>query len=98
MTVTVVVQMRVKPGMEQAHADRLKVALPETAGAEGCLELIAHRDQDQPDRFVVIERWTSREKYQAYVDWRTESGSLDAMRERLAEPLSFTYLDVIAQT
>ena len=98
MSITVVVQMTVKPGMEEAHEARLKVALPETRNAEGCLELIAHRDLDQPNRFMVVERWTTREAYQAYVDWRTEIGSLKAMAERLAAPLEFRFLEVVATT
>jgi quinol monooxygenase YgiN len=93
MSITVLVELRVKPGLEALVADRLKVAIPETRKSDGCLDITAHRDLDNPRRFVIIERWSSRESYQAYADWRRSTGSADSMAARLESPSSVTYLE-----
>jgi len=95
MSITILVELRVKPALVGVVAERLKVALPETRQADGCLELTAYRDLDEPNRFIVVERWSSREAYQAYLDSRRQTGSLDAMAARLESPIGVTYLEAI---
>jgi quinol monooxygenase YgiN len=95
MSITIIVELRVKSGLEGAVADRLKVAVPETRSIEGCLEITAHRDVDKPNHFVVIECWSSREAYQAYADSRRQSGALDVMAARLESPMNVTCLEAI---
>jgi quinol monooxygenase YgiN len=96
MSITIIVQLHARPGQEQAVADRFQVALPQTRQADGCLGLTAFRNVDQPRRFTVIERWSSREAYQAYVEWRRSTGSLDAMAARLESPIDVSYLEPVA--
>ena len=55
--------------------------------AVGAHVLGVFRDLDDPDRFVVVEKWESREAFQNYFNWRKSTGSLESMAERLAAPL-----------
>lgn len=93
MSITVIVDLHAKPECTQLIIDRFKVALPETRSAKGCIELKANRDLDDPNHLMVIERWASREDYQAYFKSRQQSGSLDTMASRLAQPLKVIYLE-----
>ena len=60
-----------------AHPDRvedlcgfLRGSLPDTRAWEGCEGVTVHRDQEDPTAILLVERWASREHYQAYQDWR----------------------------
>jgi quinol monooxygenase YgiN len=35
--------------------------IPPTHGEDGCITFALHRDVADPDRFVLVERWVSRE-------------------------------------
>jgi len=48
--------------------------LPDTRAFDGCEGVTVHRDQDAPERLVLVERWASRPHYEAYLRWRTELG------------------------
>jgi quinol monooxygenase YgiN len=77
-----------------AHADRfdefveyLRTALPDTRAFDGCEGVTVHRDLDEPNRIVMVERWASREHYVKYVEWRSTRGSL--IKQFQSEPSSF---------
>lgn len=93
MSITVIVEMHARPECVDVLLERFKVAMPETRQAKGCLELQANRDLDDPNHLMVLERWASREDYQAYFNWRKQSGSLDTMASRLTQPLKVIYLE-----
>jgi quinol monooxygenase YgiN len=92
MSVAVVAELFFKPEVVDGVKAGMAVALPETRAFEGCLEVFLHQDQDDPGHLVLIERWTSRERYQAYLDWRASQGRLGAM-EGTTAPMKLTILD-----
>jgi quinol monooxygenase YgiN len=51
------------PGIEEAFAE----ASAETAGETGVLAYQLHREADDPDSFVVYERWRSLEDLEAHL-------------------------------
>ncbi|GIR37137.1 MAG: hypothetical protein CM15mP49_25220 [Actinomycetota bacterium] len=36
-------------------------------------------DQDNPDRIILWEKWETRENYEAYLAWRTETGMFEGL-------------------
>jgi quinol monooxygenase YgiN len=79
--VTVVVLFTAKPGRgDQAEAAVRGVAGP-THAEEGCVLYAAHRVEGDPDRLVLIERWTSREA----LDEHLASAHLLAFRDESAD-------------
>ena len=70
----------------------LDEVLPDTRAYDGCESVAVHRDQDAPDRIVLIERWTSRAQYEAYLQWRAERGD-PRLGVLIAGPPAMRYLE-----
>ena len=66
--------------------------LPDTRAYQGCDSVTVHRDQDVPDRLVLLERWTSRSQYEEYLQWRAERGD-PRLAAMLTRPPAIRYLD-----
>lgn len=72
--------------------DTLVSVLPETRAYDGCIGVTPHRDLDDASRILLIEEWESREHYLAYLQWRVETGLIDAIGPMLAgEPVTSFY-------
>jgi hypothetical protein len=42
---------------------------------------------------MIIERWASRDRYQAYLDWRSQRGEMST--DPFTAPMRFTFLDLV---
>ena len=93
MAVTVLLDLKAKPGTGDAVLATLKSILPDTRAFDGNIDITVVRDQDDADGLVLIERWESKAHYEKYFAWRTETGFLEAMMEAVAGPPSIRYLD-----
>lgn len=93
MAVTVLAQIKTKPGLGDAVLDGLKGTLPDTRAYKGCLAIDIVRDLDDPDGIALIEQWENRSDHEAYLAWRMEEGTLAQMMEVLAEEPKFTYYE-----
>jgi quinol monooxygenase YgiN len=70
MSVMVVVHTPIDPAkVEEALEIFRAEILPSTRTEEGCESVTLHIDQDD-GKLIVLQRWTSREAYQAYFEWR----------------------------
>jgi quinol monooxygenase YgiN len=57
------------------------------------------RNQNNPDRFLLIQQWNSVNQQQSYITWRIERGALAELRTLLTEdPIvrCFTPVDMLA--
>ncbi|RMI30514.1 putative quinol monooxygenase [Nocardia stercoris] len=70
----VVATMIAKPGREDLVEKTLRAAAPAVHAEPGCLQYALHRELKQPGRFVMIEKWASREALR-------EHGQGTALRE-----------------
>ena len=68
--------------------------LPDTRAYDGCEGVTVHRDQDAPDRLVLLERWSSRSRYEEYLQWRAERGD-PRLAALLTRPPAIRYLDEV---
>ena len=95
MACTVLLEMRVKKEHVDDVAGSFKEALPDTRSFDGCIDVYATQNKDDPQSFVAVETWETREKYEAYFAWRTERGDIDNMRPMLEGDLQLRFFDRI---
>ncbi len=93
MAVTVLLELKIKPDKVQDTLAGLAALLPSTRTYEGCIEVYAHQDQDDPTTIVAIEKWDSRKAYEKYFAWRTETGVMDQLAAWISAPPSIRYFD-----
>jgi quinol monooxygenase YgiN len=65
--VVVVVQFRAAPGRAGEAEAAFAEVVPATHAEEGCVVFAVHRVAGDPDRFVLVERWASREALDAHL-------------------------------
>jgi len=78
MSVTITLEMPVKPDMLEDYLAILKGALVETRSYKGCISVTTLVDQETSS-VLLIEEWDSAEYQQAYMAWRVETGLIEAI-------------------
>jgi hypothetical protein len=53
------------------------------------------RNQEDPTNIVGDTRWDTRQDYDDYLAWRTDSGYTAQFEEMLAQPMSIRYFDEV---
>lgn len=95
MAVTVVLRLQVKPECVDEIAADFAENLPDTRAYDGCHELVAYRNRDNPADIIEVQRWESRDHYEQYIAWRTETGMADHLISMLSGPPEIQYYDSI---
>lgn len=89
MIVTVIVNLHARPGSSD---DLLRILLAGRDGARiaaGCESFEVHQAEDDPTRFVMVERWVSREAHREHFEAHVmKTGVLDKATELMEEPLA----------
>jgi quinol monooxygenase YgiN len=85
-SVVVVAIFRAKPGRVDEVITGLEPVIAQTHGEAGCLTYALHRDTNDPDRLVLVERWTSQVALEAHFQQPYMAGLGDLAAELLAEP------------
>jgi quinol monooxygenase YgiN len=93
MSVMVLVEMKVKPEAVNEVKGLLKQMLPDTRAYAGCKGIDIYDNVDDTGDLVFYERWDSRDHYQRYLAWRTETGALDKLGEKLTGAPKIRYYD-----
>ena len=92
-TTVVLLEVQVKPECVEEVKAFLKEALPDTRAYDGCQGIDIYGNLDESSNLVFYERWDSREHYQKYLNWRTETGAFERLGSKLASPPSIRYYD-----
>lgn len=95
MTVTVLADLRLDPVNRTDFLKAVDESLSDTRSYEGCEGVEVVADMDDPGHIVLIERWTERSRHEAYLAWRTESGTLAEIAAMLSAEPAFTYLEPV---
>ena len=66
LMVTVIAQYQTSPGNGDAVAKVLALHVPATRAEPGCLEFIALRADDDPDRFALYECYVDEAAFQSH--------------------------------
>lgn len=93
MSVMVLVDMQVKPEAVNEVKGLLKQTLPDTRAYAGCQRIDIYGDQDDAGHLVFYQQWDTRAHHQRYVDWRTQSGLLGKLAEKLTGPPKVRYFE-----
>ena len=84
--VVVVATVEVKPGSEDAVQALLATAIEQTHAEEGNVSYALHRDYEHPQRFVMVERWASREALEEHFTKPYLAQLFAALPEHVAAP------------
>ena len=79
MPVAVTIDLSVQPEKTDEFIDFIKSIAPDTRAYDGCELFHVCADQDKPGRVLFYEIWGSKEKQQAYIAWRQETGLMDKL-------------------
>ena len=79
MTCQVILEFKAKKDAIEGIRSFLREILPDTRGYDGCVGLNITQNQDDPTAFAVVEQWNTRKQYEAYLQWRINSGVMDKL-------------------
>ena len=78
-------QLKIKQGLESDFVEELKKHLPDTRAFDGCHALYFGESQEGSGNFEFFSKWTSKEHYDKYIEWRTESGLMGEIANKYFE-------------
>jgi quinol monooxygenase YgiN len=93
MSVVVVLEIQVKPEVLDEMKAFLKKNLPDTRAYDGCQGVDIYGNLDDTGDLVLYERWDSRQHYETYFAWRTETRALNQLGAMVAAPPSIRYFE-----
>jgi quinol monooxygenase YgiN len=94
--VVVAATFKVKEGAEQEAESLIREVVRETHGEEGCITYALHRGVDDPGRFVLLERWRSRDDLDAHFR-QPYVARLAAAADLLAEPAGTWFVEALPE-
>jgi quinol monooxygenase YgiN len=89
----VLLEIQVKPEAVNDVKSMLKAILPDTRAYAGCQGIDIYGNLDDGGNLVFYERWESRDHYQKYLNWRTETGALAKLGAMLSGPPKIRYYE-----
>ena len=93
MTHTSMAYFPCKEGMGEILLPAVLEGLCVSRAFVGNISINTFVDQDNSDRSFVWEKWESRENYEAYLAWRTETGMFEGLEPFLTGPPQFIHLE-----
>ncbi len=94
MTILVTLEINARPENTTAVQELLAELFPDTRAYEGCTDITAYLN-DNGYTFIFVENWESKEKYEKYLAWREETGSLAALGGLLQGPPTIRYFEAV---
>ena len=86
MSVIVTLELTVKPERLQELKDFFEAVLPDTRAYDGFEGIHVTQDVTDENRVVLIQYWASKEHFEKYITWRTETGGVDQLMGMLTQP------------
>ena len=75
-----------KQGKADALLGELTELLASTRTFDGCEMVEVYRDVDDPRFLILVERWSSEARFEAYQAWRSEQGVRGSIRDLMESP------------
>ena len=82
MSVLVNLEIPVKKERIEDFFDYLRDILVDTRAYEGCIRLDTYHEMEN-SKVLLIEEWEKIENQESYMQWRTETGLVEALEEFL---------------
>ena len=86
MAAMVTLELNIKPEKFDEFLGIMAEALKETRAYDGCQKVETYVDQDVPGRLILLEWWDTRGHQEKYMQWRTDSGMMEALADYVAGP------------
>ncbi len=83
MTCQVILEFKAKADEIENIRNYMREILPDTRSYDGCVGLNITQNMDDPTSFAVVEQWDTRQHYEAYLQWRTDTGVLGKLAEKM---------------
>ena len=84
MAVTIMLELKTKPGSADDLKDFLRDELHHTRGFDGCNGVTIHTNQEDLNNFVFLSNWDSKAQYDKYLAWRGERGDMEKLGALMA--------------
>lgn len=84
---SLIVTAHVKPGMVGRFLETASAIAPATRAEPGCIEFSWHRSVDNPDQFVLFEKWADVPALAAHLRRSYIQAAFKVYEQTLAEPL-----------
>ena len=94
MSVRVLFETHVRSDAIDELKSYLDEILPDTRAREGCQEIDASFDLDDPGSLVLVSRWDSKAHHLSYVAWRDETGVHEKIGTMLDGPLNVRWFEI----
>jgi quinol monooxygenase YgiN len=94
--VVVIASFRVKEGREDDVVAGLTELITQSHGEAGCLSYALHHDRNDPQVYVVIERWTSMVALESHLQQPYVAAIGPLAQDALAEPPVVRFVDPIS--
>jgi quinol monooxygenase YgiN len=89
MSVMMIVSFQAADGKAEALRPLLQQGRDFSRKAKGCEAFDQYQDQDEPDQFVMVQRWISAAAHHAHFENNVKgSGHLDKILPLLAKPIA----------
>jgi quinol monooxygenase YgiN len=95
MSVTVTIHLPARADRVEELVELFKQVLPDTRSFQGCESVVLHQSQDDPTALFLYEQWASRSDQEAYMAWRTETGLIAQIVDKLGGGASFGFYDTV---
>ncbi|MFG1998267.1 putative quinol monooxygenase [Spirillospora sp. NPDC048911] len=92
MSLTVVVKLRAKPGLENRMRAALNEMIAPSMNEEGCIAYEPYTDPRDPFRMVIVEEWTSAGALDFHFGTPHFKHVAEVLDEVLAEPFALRRL------
>ncbi len=95
MSTMVLIELSVKPESVDDMKTLMKELLPDTRAYDGCQSVDFYDNTETKGSMVLYEIWDSRGHQERYLQWRSETGSLDRLGALVAAPPKIQYFDKV---
>ncbi len=96
MAIHVALELTLQPGKADEFIGMTNTAFKETRTKKGFIDIVVAQSNDDPNKLFFWETWETVADYNAYFNWRVETGFLDAIGPFLAGPPVKTVLNPVA--
>jgi quinol monooxygenase YgiN len=93
MSILVILECTADPAHTKDLTDFLRNELVHTRGFDGCNSITIHTNQEDPNNFMFVENWDSKEQSEKYLEWRTERGDIAKLVGWMSGPPSIRHFD-----
>ena len=93
MSFIVTMELSVKPERLQELKDAFKAILPDTRAYDGFEAVYVAQNVEDENSVVLMEHWASKEHFEKYIAWRTETGVVDQLMSMVTQPPTTTLLN-----